>query len=123
MKSRSVAARQSPDLAPHAPVAGGHRAPALRAPAPLLTDDSDRKRYRLAERLADLFDQYQVYRADWLGWDWATGHHVLNTARGERKPLAAGNRWQAELWRILLEDVGEEGMARAAPVCTSAHRM
>ncbi|AZL70742.1 exodeoxyribonuclease V subunit gamma [Pseudomonas oryziphila] len=78
-----------------------------------LTDDSDlRKRYQLAERLADLFDQYQVYRADWLK-DWAAGDHVLNTARGERKPLAAGNRWQAELWRILLEDVGEEGMAQS----------
>ena len=32
-----------------------------------LADDHDcRKRYQLAVRLADLFDQYQVYRADWL---------------------------------------------------------
>lgn len=78
-----------------------------------LTDDSDlRKRYQLAERLADLFDQYQVYRADWLK-EWAAGGHVLNSARGERKPLAAGNRWQAELWRALLEDVGEQGMAQS----------
>ncbi|MFJ3077617.1 exodeoxyribonuclease V subunit gamma [Pseudomonas sp. NPDC087029] len=78
-----------------------------------LTDDSDlRKRYQLAERLADLFDQYQVYRADWLK-DWAAGNHVLNTARSERKPLAPGNRWQAELWRALLEDVGEQGMAQS----------
>ena len=78
-----------------------------------LTDDGDlRKRYQLAERLADLFDQYQVYRADWLK-DWAAGNHVLNTARGERKPLAPGNRWQAELWRALLEDVGEQGMAQS----------
>jgi len=29
-------------------------------------DDDLRKRHQLAERLADLFDQYQVYRADWL---------------------------------------------------------
>lgn len=78
-----------------------------------LTDDSDlRKRYQLAERLADLFDQYQVYRADWLK-DWAAGEHVVNTARGERKPLVAGNCWQAELWRALLLDVGEEGMAQS----------
>ncbi|CAG8868142.1 RecBCD enzyme subunit RecC [Pseudomonas fluorescens] len=78
-----------------------------------LTDDNDlRKRYQLAERLADLFDQYQVYRADWLK-DWAEGEHVLNTARGERKPLPAGNCWQAELWRALLLDVGEEGMAQS----------
>lgn len=78
-----------------------------------LTDDSDlRKRYQLAERLADLFDQYQVYRADWLK-DWAAGEHTLNSARGERKPLAPGNRWQAELWRALLEDVGEQSMAQS----------
>ena len=78
-----------------------------------LTDDSDlRKRYQLAERLADLFDQYQVYRADWLK-EWAAGRHVLNTARGERKPLPVDNCWQAELWRALLEDVGEEGMAQS----------
>jgi exodeoxyribonuclease V gamma subunit len=31
-----------------------------------------RKRFQLAERLADLFDQYQVYRADWLA-AWAAG--------------------------------------------------
>ncbi|MGG5291545.1 exodeoxyribonuclease V subunit gamma [Pseudomonas shirazensis] len=78
-----------------------------------LTDDSDlRKRYQLAERLADLFDQYQVYRADWLQ-DWAAGQHVLNTARAQRKPLAAGNCWQAELWRALLEDVGQAGMEQS----------
>lgn len=86
-----------------------HFEPLLR----FLTDDTDlRKRYQLAERLADLFDQYQVYRADWLK-DWASGNHVINTARGERKPLAPGNRWQAELWRTLLEDVGEAGMAQS----------
>ncbi|MDD2060257.1 exodeoxyribonuclease V subunit gamma [Pseudomonas sp. GD03860] len=78
-----------------------------------LNDDSDlRKRYQLAERLADLFDQYQVYRADWLK-DWAAGRHVLNTARGETKPLPPANCWQAELWRTLLVDVGEEGMAQS----------
>ncbi|MFB4394384.1 MULTISPECIES: exodeoxyribonuclease V subunit gamma [unclassified Pseudomonas] len=78
-----------------------------------LTDDSDlRKRYQLAERLADLFDQYQVYRADWLK-DWAAGEHVLNTARGDRKAMAPGDCWQAELWKALLEDVGEAGMAQS----------
>ena len=41
--------------------------------ARFLADDGDlRKRFQLAERLADLFDQYQVYRADWLA-AWAAG--------------------------------------------------
>ncbi|HJU40271.1 MAG TPA: exodeoxyribonuclease V subunit gamma, partial [Tahibacter sp.] len=36
-----------------------------------LDDDEDlKKRHRVAERIADLYDQYQVYRADWLA-DWA----------------------------------------------------
>jgi len=78
-----------------------------------LTHDADlRKRYQLAERLADLFDQYQVYRADWLE-DWAEGRHQLRNGRGEAKPLAPANCWQAELWRALLLDVGEEGMAQS----------
>lgn len=78
-----------------------------------LTNDTDlRKRYQLAERLADLFDQYQVYRADWLE-DWAAGRHQLRNGRGEAKPLAPANCWQAELWRALLLDVGEQGMAQS----------
>lgn len=78
-----------------------------------LVDDNDlRKRYQLAERLADLFDQYQVYRADWLK-EWAAGRHVLINARGEARPLSPANCWQAELWRALLLDVGEAGMAQS----------
>lgn len=78
-----------------------------------LTHDTDlRKRYQLSERLADLFDQYQVYRADWLE-DWAEGRHQIKNVRGEIKPLVPANCWQAELWRALLLDVGEEGMAQS----------
>ncbi|WP_415763709.1 exodeoxyribonuclease V subunit gamma [Pseudomonas sp. CP4] len=78
-----------------------------------LTHDSDlRKRYQLSERLADLFDQYQVYRADWLE-DWAEGRHPLRNVRGEIKPLPPTSCWQAELWRALLDDVGEQGMAQS----------
>jgi len=78
-----------------------------------LTHDTDlRKRYQLSERLADLFDQYQVYRADWLE-DWAEGRHQLRNVRGEVKKLPDTSCWQAELWRALLEDVGEEGMAQS----------
>ncbi|MDY7567907.1 exodeoxyribonuclease V subunit gamma [Pseudomonas sp. RTC3] len=78
-----------------------------------LTNDTDlRKRYQLSERLADLFDQYQVYRADWLE-DWAAGHHQLRNGRGESKALTPANCWQAELWRALLLDVGVEDMAQS----------
>ena len=70
----------------------------------LEVDRDQRKHYQLAERLADLFDQYQVYRADWLD-AWANGDDVLITARGETRPLEDHQRWQPALWRILREDV------------------
>jgi len=70
-----------------------------------LQRDADlRKRYQLAERLADLFDQYQVYRADWLG-AWADGDDTIVTSRKGRQPIAETLRWQPRLWRALLDDV------------------
>ncbi|WP_239739844.1 MULTISPECIES: exodeoxyribonuclease V subunit gamma [Luteibacter] len=74
--------------------------------AAFLGSDGDaRKCHQLAERLADLYDGYQVYRADWLD-DWAAGRDVLRDARGAAPAMAEGDRWQALLWRRLLEDVG-----------------
>ncbi len=78
--------------------AGGGDAPGLR-------------QYQLAAQVADLFDQYQVYRADWLD-DWEHGHDVLrDELRGRREPVDANQCWQPRLWRLLLADVG--GGARA----------
>jgi len=71
------------------------------------TDSDARKRHQLAESLADLLDQYQVYRADWLG-DWALGVDQLRDAHGAPKPLPVEQTWQAELWRAILRDVPEE---------------
>ncbi len=73
----------------------------------LARDDDLRKRHQLAERLADLFDQYQVYRADWLA-DWAAGEDVIATARDGRQPVPELLRWQPRLWRALLDDVGPQ---------------
>ncbi|MBF0163071.1 MAG: exodeoxyribonuclease V subunit gamma [Magnetococcales bacterium] len=70
----------------------------------LREDPECRKVYQLAERLADLFDQYQVYRADWLS-AWARGDDVLIDARGQRIAMPEEQRWQAQLWRILIDDV------------------
>lgn len=63
------------------------------------------KLFQLARQIADLFDQYQVYRADWLD-DWEHGRDVLRDPRGQRLPMPATQRWQAQLWRALLRDVG-----------------
>jgi exodeoxyribonuclease V gamma subunit len=65
------------------------------------------RRLQLAQRLADLYDQYQVYRADWL-IDWADGRAVLsNPYTGmPPSPLDAEQRWQALLWQALIADLG-----------------
>src|SRR5690606_33737168 len=55
----------------------------------------------------DLFDQYQVYRSDWLS-DWAVGKDVLRSGDAAR-PLEPDQLWQAALWRDILADVGSLG--------------
>lgn len=73
-----------------------------------LADDGDaRKRHQLAGVLADLLDQYQVYRADWLR-DWAEGIDQLRDAHGNPELLPPEQAWQPALWRAVLEDVPEQ---------------
>jgi exodeoxyribonuclease V gamma subunit len=61
------------------------------------------RRLQLAQRLADLYDQYQVYRADWLA-AWEGGRDVLprQPDDADAPPLPPDQRWQALLWRELL---------------------
>ncbi|WP_416411807.1 exodeoxyribonuclease V subunit gamma [Pantoea sp. App145] len=55
-----------------------------------LHDDADkRKLYQLSARVADLFDQYLVYRADWLN-SWERGELI--------EGLGESQQWQAALW-------------------------
>ena len=59
-------------------------------------DHSGLKRFQLSSRIADLFDQYLIFRPEMvLGWD-----------------KGAENHWQAVLWRELVK--GNEGKHRAA---------
>ncbi len=58
----------------------------------LAEDSDDRKLFQLASRVADLFDQYLVYRPQWL-LRWEAGEQVDD--------LSDVQRWQATLWREL----------------------
>jgi len=69
-----------------------------------LSDGDPERRLQLAERLSDLYDQYQVYRADWLT-DWAQGEDQLRRPGGEPVPLAPDQCWQAQLWREIHESL------------------
>lgn len=81
-----------------------------------LADDHDGRRAdQLAERLADLFDQYQVYRADWLN-DWSAGRDQLRDRQGGIVPLPERERWQAAAWRALEADVATQGGVAAEAI-------
>ena len=91
--------------------------------AGFLRDGADLdRRLQLAQRLADLYDQYQVYRSDWLA-AWADGHDVLPktaadvtaNAAANAEPLSPDQRWQAALWRELLRPLTEPERAATRP--------
>ena len=77
-------------------------------------DDAER-RLQLCRRLADLYDQYQLYRGDWLD-AWAAGDDVLAQPGREAQPLPAEQRWQAALWRELFAGLDERERACVRPV-------
>ncbi len=81
----------------------------------LEVDPDGRRLHQLAQRLADLFDQYQVYRADWLA-DWAAGDDVIATSRQGRQAVPADCQWQPRLWRALQDDAGELAASSRAEV-------
>ncbi len=73
------------------------------------------RRLQLAQRLADLLDQYQVYRADWLQ-DWAQGRDLLRTASGPDSPaVPEGQAWQPALWRAVLQALSADQQGAARP--------
>ncbi|MDD2759261.1 MAG: exodeoxyribonuclease V subunit gamma [Methylomonas sp.] len=76
-------------------------------------DPNHRKRHQLAEQLADLFDQYQVYRSDWIG-DWAEAKDFLRDAHGNPQKIPANQQWQPLLWQAALKDLGADLMPFAS---------
>ena len=67
----------------------------------LKADEPDRM-LQLASKLADLFDQYQNYRSDWLD-AWARVQDILILANGLTIELPLEQRWQPQLWRAVLQ--------------------
>lgn len=72
-----------------------------------LEGGDSRKSYQLACQLASLFDQYQVYRAEWL-LAWSSGENLIINGRNEKIHLPDGQIWQAQLWRKIRSDISEE---------------
>lgn len=60
----------------------------------LAEDEEQRKLHQLARRIADLFDQYLIYRPDWIA-QWQANQQV--------DEIGDDQQWQAPLWRALVE--------------------
>lgn len=69
-------------------------------------DFQSHKRYQLALRLADLFDQYQIYRPDWL-LEWEQGKDRILKGSAYHD-LSESQQWQAQLWRDLCDGIQQE---------------
>lgn len=62
------------------------------------------KYYRLASTIADLYDQYLVYRPDWIESWQAQAFEI------DGEPLV-DQKWQAMLWQYLINKVNEKGLS------------
>jgi exodeoxyribonuclease V gamma subunit len=67
----------------------------------LADDERGFKRYQLARRLADLYDQYLVFRPEMV-FNWESG----------KDGDTPESRWQAELWRALVDGCRQPHRAR-----------
>ena len=85
---------------------------AFSAPHPRLQvylDEADGvMRLELAQRVAQLFDQYLTYRPEWLE-AWLAGQPVEIGPAGSL--ARADEAWQAALWRRLVGESGGEGLS------------
>lgn len=68
----------------------------------LADDNSALKRFQLAEKIADIFDGYLVYRPDWIE-RWEADQAIESLA--DRHP------WQPLLWQRLFEDTKQLGQS------------
>jgi exodeoxyribonuclease V gamma subunit len=101
---------ENPVFAPVAAFLGG----AGRASAGEALAGDETRRLQRARRLADLFDQYQVYRSDWLR-DWEDGTDALRTPFGVPVPVPAEQRWQPALWRAVVATLDEAARRATRP--------
>ena len=68
--------------------------------------ERSRRRFQLADRLARLYSQYLVYRADWLD-AWAGGIPRFATRNaGDAQLVATETQLLAPLWRQAVADIG-----------------
>lgn len=83
-----------------------------RAPKPAdyadnLTSHEQRRLFQLAEKVADVFDNYLMYRPHWLE-HWQQGNRDLPAHDQQLGDEIKGQQWQAILWQALVEFTAEQ---------------
>ncbi|PJE79376.1 RecBCD enzyme subunit RecC [invertebrate metagenome] len=68
----------------------------------LAHDNQHIKRYQLASKIADIFDQYLVYRPEWI-LSWEKG--------GDLPDITQTHPWQPVLWRELVQKTKQQGQS------------
>ena len=77
--------------------------PAFASLSQYLSDDDDGIRcFQLAEKIADIFDQYLVYRPDWIN-EWEDNKDSAG--------ITSEHPWQPELWRSLVAKTRQLGQS------------
>ena len=71
----------------------------------LAVDDDPRRRFQLAEAIAEVFEHYQFHRADWLE-DWEDGKDRLRRLDDSFDDFPKDQLWQPLLWRSLVDSPG-----------------
>jgi exodeoxyribonuclease V gamma subunit len=64
------------------------------------TVDNELKRYQLACQMADLFEQYLIFRPNWIN-DWENGRFSAGITDEDAKDVA---QWQGKLWYLLTRE-------------------
>lgn len=101
--------------------------PSLSPLARYLAEGDQLKLYQLATKIADIFDQYLVYRPQWLiHWEQGENQHILNaiTQNSSLKIQAHAElenaiQWQGMLWNALIADIRQD---TAEEIFHTSHR-
>lgn len=90
--------------------------PAFSPLAHYLAEPDQLKLYQLASKIADLFDQYLVYRPHWLiAWEKGNANAVLDEIKRsisfknkDIDDILATMQWQQILWNQLVDDIRQD---------------
>ncbi len=65
--------------------------------------EEELKRYQLACQMADLFEQYLIFRPTWID-NWENGNFTAGFVQAQQSDAADISKWQGKLWYLLTRE-------------------